>query len=140
MPVACTKSTKKISDRYMELVRQFPLRPIKSDAELDAAVDMIDSLVDRPKLSPAEADYLDVLSDIVEHYETEVHPMEPVSDSAMLAHLLEAREVTESEVAKATGIAVSTLSEVVNGKRSLNRGHIGKLAGYFGVAPDVFAF
>ena len=124
----------------MELVREFPLRPLRSDAELDAAVAVVDSLVGRPKLSQAEADYLDVLTDIVERYETETHPMEPVSDSAMLAHLLEAREVTESEVAKATGIAVSTLSEVAHGKRSLNRGHIGKLATYFGVSPDVFAF
>jgi HTH-type transcriptional regulator / antitoxin HigA len=127
-------------DRYMELICQFPLRPIRSEAELDRAIAMVDSLVDRPKLSRAEADYLDILTDIVERYESEAHPIEPVSDSVMLAHLLEARGVTESQVAKATGIAVSTLSEVINDKRSLNRGHIGKLAAYFGVSPDVFAF
>ena len=34
----------------------------------------------------------------------------------------------------------STISEVLKGKRSLNRNHIGKLARYFKVSPDVFAF
>jgi antitoxin component HigA of HigAB toxin-antitoxin module len=34
----------------------------------------------------------------------------------------------------------SLISEVLKGKRSLNRSHIGKLARYFNVSPDVFAF
>jgi HTH-type transcriptional regulator / antitoxin HigA len=37
-------------------------------------------------------------------------------------------------------IAVSTISEVLCGKRTLNRDHIGRLARYFHVSPDTFAF
>src|SRR5947209_18286411 len=62
-------------DRYLDLVRRFPLRPIRSEAELDRAIAMIDSLVDQETLSLDEQDYLDVLSDIVEKYETETHPL-----------------------------------------------------------------
>jgi HTH-type transcriptional regulator / antitoxin HigA len=55
-------------DRYLQLVCQFPLRPLRSEAELDKAIAMVDSLVDRPRLSRGEQDYLDVLADIVERY------------------------------------------------------------------------
>ena len=66
--------------------------------------------------------------------------MAPVSDAEMLRHLIEAKGVSQTEISAATGIADSTISEVLKGKRSLNRSHIGKLARYFNVSPDVFAF
>jgi len=126
--------------RYLELVRQFPLRPIRSDEELDEAVRMIDGLLSRRDLEPEEKDYLEVLGDLVERYETDAHPMTPVSDAEMLRHLLEAKGVGRAELCAVTGIAESTISGVLKGKRSLNRDHIGKLARYFKVPPDVFAF
>jgi len=77
---------------------------------------------------------------LIERYESEAHPMAPVSDAEMLRHLIEAKGVLQTVVSKATGITDSTISEALSGKRALNRGHIGKLARYFGVSPDVFAF
>jgi HTH-type transcriptional regulator/antitoxin HigA len=129
-----------ISDRYFDLVGRFPLRPIHSDEELEGAVKMVDSLLDRRDLSPEEEDYLEVLGDLIERYESDAHPMAPVSDAEMLRHLIEAKGVSQTEISSATGIADSTISEVLKGRRSLNRGHIGKLARYFNVSPDVFAF
>jgi HTH-type transcriptional regulator/antitoxin HigA len=38
------------------------------------------------------------------------------------------------------GIAESTVSEVLSGKRTLNRKQIGKLAKYFRIAPGAFGF
>lgn len=131
---------KNVPNRYLKLVRQFPLRPLRSDAELDAAVCMVDSLLTRRKLAREEEDYLDVLGVLVERYESEAHPMAPVSDAAMLRHLIDAKGVSQTAVSKATDIADSTISEVLKGKRSLNRAHIGKLAQYFGVSPELFAF
>jgi HTH-type transcriptional regulator / antitoxin HigA len=130
----------KAKDPYFELVLRFPLRPIRSDKDLDAAVKIVDSLLDRKDLVPEEEDYLEVLGDLVEQYESEAHPIAPVSDAEMLQHLIEAKGVSQTEVSKAVGIVDSTISEVLKGKRSLSRKHIGKLAQYFGVSPNVFAF
>ena len=127
-------------DRYLDLVLQFPLRPIQSDKELDGAVRMVDSLLDRPALAPEEDDYLEVLGDLIQRYESEAHPIEPVSDAEMFRHLIDAKGVSQTEVSAATGIADSTISEILKGKRSLSRNHIGKLARYFNVSPNVFAF
>ncbi len=85
-----------------------------------------------------EEAYLDVLSTLIERYEDEHHPIEPVSDRELLEHLIEARGDSQSQVALETGIAVSTMSELVSGKRPINRTHIEKLAPYFSVEPGVF--
>ncbi|HWG47640.1 MAG TPA: type II toxin-antitoxin system HigB family toxin [Gemmataceae bacterium] len=137
------KTTRKVSvrrDAYLELIHRFPLRPIRSEEELDRAMEVVDELIDRDKLEPSERDYLDVLSDLTERYESETHPIEPVSDAAMLAHLIEAKNVTQADVAREARIAESTISEVLAGKRMLNRFHISKLSRYFNVSPTVFSF
>jgi HTH-type transcriptional regulator/antitoxin HigA len=129
----------KNEDRYLELVRAFPLRPLRTDADLDAAVEVVDSLIDQDELSAPEQDYLDVLSDLVEAYEDATIPIKSVGDADMLRLLIEAKGVTQAQVAKGAGIAESTISEVLAGKRKLNRAQIGKLSRYFHVAPSAFA-
>jgi HTH-type transcriptional regulator/antitoxin HigA len=128
----------KTEDQYLELVRQFPLRPLRTDADLDAAVAVIDALIDRSGLTAPEQDYLDVLSDLVEAYEAEMVPMKPVGDADLLRFLIEQKSVTQAEAASGAGIAESTISEVLAGKRKLNRAQIAKLARYFHVEPGAF--
>jgi len=127
-------------DRYLELVCQFPLRPIRTEADLDAATVVIHSLIDQEKLSGPEQDYLSVLTNLVEAYELVHYPDEPVTDADMMRYLLELKDVSQSQAAKEAGIAESTISEVLSGKRKLNRTQIGKLAKYFHVEPGVFSF
>jgi HTH-type transcriptional regulator/antitoxin HigA len=123
---------------YLELVRRFPLRPIRNDQDLDRAIGMIDSLLDRGRLTRPEQDYLDVLADLAERYEETVHPIADVSSDEMLRFLLDQRDATQAEVAKATGIAESRISEALAGKRRLTLAQVEKLAAYFSVAPAVF--
>ncbi len=125
-------------NRYLEWILQFPLRPIRSDKELDAALAVIGQLLDQKRLAREERDYLDVLSGSVQRYESERHPMPPVSDAVMLRHLIEARNVTQAQLARATGIAESTISAVLAGSRRLTREHIEKLARYFHVGVRAF--
>jgi len=105
---------------------------------LERAIGVINALLDRERLSPAEEDYLDVLGDLVERYEDVHYPIEDVSDAGMLEHLIEAKGVTQAAVAQATGIAPSRISEVLAGKRKLTREQITKLAAYFHVSPAAF--
>ena len=54
--------------------------------------------------------------------------MPPVSGAEMLRFLIESQHTTQSKVATGTGISESTISEVLAGKRELNRKHIEALA------------
>jgi HTH-type transcriptional regulator / antitoxin HigA len=125
--------------RYLRLIDVYPLRPIRTNEELDEAIAILDRISGWTRaLLPEEQDYLECLAHEIERYEAENVPMPAVSGAAMLRHLVEAREATLSDVAEATGVALSTLSSVLKGKRKLNLDHIRRLAPYFGVKPAVF--
>lgn len=123
---------------YFGLVQSFPLRPIRSEAELDRAIAIIDSLLTREDLDSGEEDYLDVLSDLVHKYEAEHDPIAPVPDSDMVRFLLESNGLSQTELAQQTGVAESTISEVLAGKRKLSRRHIAIFAKAFHVSPAIF--
>jgi len=139
MPDRTTKTrARRGDDSYQALIRRFPLRPIRNESELDGAIAVIDALSIRDDLDPGESDFLDVLSDLVERYEDKHYTIGDVSDAEMLAFLMDQRGAKQVEIARATGIAESTLSEVLRGKRRLTRGQITKLAAHFHVGPGVF--
>jgi HTH-type transcriptional regulator/antitoxin HigA len=132
------ETTGRASERYMALIQEVPLRPIRSEKGLDRAIARIDTLSDRGKLASDEHDYMLVLASLIEEYEEEHHPMPPVSGGEMLRYLIETKELNQVDVAAATGIAESTLSEILNGKRALSAKYMPALARYFRVNPGVF--
>jgi HTH-type transcriptional regulator/antitoxin HigA len=130
---------KAASASYLALAKAFPIRPLRSDTELDEAIAVLNSLLSRKKpLDDQEQGYLEALGHEIQRYEDEAVPMPEVSGAEMLRHLIDARGVTLSAVADATGIAISTLSQIRDGRRKLNVNHIARLAPYFGVEPGVF--
>ncbi len=133
-----SRSAGRVKDSYLDLVVRHPLVSIKTDAQLGAAQRVIDDLLGKGRLDKGEEEYLDVLSDLVAMYEDRHHPIAAASDADILRHLMEARGATQSEVAVEAGIARSTVSEILSGKRPISKSHIGKLAGYFCVPPEVF--
>jgi HTH-type transcriptional regulator / antitoxin HigA len=126
-------------DSYLELVLALPLAVIKSDEHLDAAQEVLDRLLAKGELDDGEAMYLDALSDLVASYEDQHHAIAPASDADMLRHLMEAKGVSQTQVSREAGIAKSTISEVLAGKRPLSRRMIRTLAGYFKVDVSVLA-
>lgn len=132
------RSRRAPGEAYFDLVRRFPLRPIESDTELERARAVLNELLDRDALDRDRADYLEVLGDLIDRYEQAHHPLPPIIEVDMLRHLLDARGVTPSEAARGTGIAVSSLSSILSGKRRMNRDHIEVLAQFFKVSPAVF--
>lgn len=127
------------TDHYFELVKKFPLKPIRNERDLDKAIAMADSLVIR-KRTRDEDDYLDVLTDLVEKYESATIAEPPMSDGLMLTALLEARGLTQSRVARDTGIAESTISEVIGESRELTRSQVARLVAYFKIPADSFSY
>lgn len=134
-------STPRRKDTYLELVLEVPLRPIRSDEELRLAHGMLDKLTDRLEdLDSGERDYLDVLATLVEQYEKGTIPMPSLPDHAMLRFLMETNRVNQTQLAYETGIAISTISEVLAEKRNLTRGQVEKLARHFNVGVGAFVF
>ena len=139
MKSAIVKNAKR--DSYFKLVKRFPLRPIRSEEQLKEAIETVDALIDRfGTLDNFEKDYLDVLGDLVEKYESAHDAMDSsIPDHEMLKYLISEKAVTQVEVARSTGIAESTISAVLSGERKLTREHVGRLAKFFGVGARVFS-
>jgi len=67
-------------DLYLDLVRAFPLRPLRSAEDHDRAIATVDALSDRrPELRPEEHDYLIVLALLIERYEEDLYPTLPAA-------------------------------------------------------------
>lgn len=133
-----------VANDYLAMIRQLPLLPIES-AEvhrraMTVANDLLKNKARGGSLSPGESGYLSVLLDLIERYEKAKFPRRKIGDGEMLAHLIEAKAVTQAQVERDTSIAAPTISAVIAGRRRLTRDQIGKLAAYFRVAPTVFAF
>jgi HTH-type transcriptional regulator / antitoxin HigA len=123
---------------YMELITRFPLRPLRSERDLDRATRIANELAVRGELSRWEQDYLDVLTDLVEAYEAAHHAIPDLSGPEMLRHLLTERGISQAEAAREMNLAPSTVSDILRGKRGIGRKHIDAFARYFHVSPAVF--
>jgi HTH-type transcriptional regulator/antitoxin HigA len=124
--------------RYMQLVEQFPLRPIRSQRELKQASKLAGELAIKSKLSRDEQDYLDVLSNLIEKYEDDNHRIEPTSGPELLAFLLEENGLSQAQLARETGIAKSTISAVLAGRRALSLPHVTSLCQRFKLDAAAF--
>ncbi len=133
-----------VPDDYLGLIRQLPLWPIESAAVHRRALALANSLLEKKakngKLSRGETGYLSVLIELVENYEKAKYPRQRVGDGEMLSHLIESKGVTQVQVERDTGVAATTISAVIAGRRRLTRGQIGRLSSYFCVAPTAFSF
>lgn len=130
---------KKDRDSYLELILSFPLASIQSEEHLAEAQKVMDGLLAKGKLTEGEEINLDALSDLVASYEEEHYPILPPSDAEMLRHLMEAREVTQAQMSREAGIAKSTVSEILSGRKPFSRKIIRKLADYFRVDVSVLS-
>jgi HTH-type transcriptional regulator/antitoxin HigA len=116
-----------------------PLRVLRSEQEYGHAIEVINRLSDRgDDRTPEETEYLLALAVFIEKYEDRHDPIPPASGAEMLRYLIEARQITQSDVAAGAGLSNSTLSEVLAGKRKLSVKHIEQLARYFQVKPAFF--
>ena len=100
---------------------------------------VMDQLLAKGRLDHGEETYLDALSDLVAAYEDEHHAIEPAPDADMLRHFMDAKGVSQLQLHRDTGIAKSTISEVLAGKKPFSRQMIRKLADYFKVDVSVLA-
>src|SRR5262245_33184255 len=119
--MAAKTAARTLPDSYFALVKRFPLTHIRDAGHLRAAQAVIDRLLGED-LDEGGGEYLDALTDLVETYETAHVPIPDASEADVLRVLMESNGLSQPALAKKAGIAQSTLSAVLNGKRSLTRG------------------
>jgi HTH-type transcriptional regulator / antitoxin HigA len=135
--MAVKAAARRVPETYWKLVKRFPLIHIRDEAHLDEALAVIDGLLRQDRDEGAQA-YLDVLTDLVAAYEDKHVPIADVSEADVLRELMRTNRLSQMELAKAVGIAQSTISAVLTGARSLTKEQVIKLAKFFCIAPAAF--
>jgi HTH-type transcriptional regulator/antitoxin HigA len=76
-------------------------------------------------------------ADLVEQYEQERDPTPSLDGIQMLRFLMDQHELRQSDFAEEIGTQ-GVVSEILSGKRELNKKHIASLSKRFSVSPAVF--
>jgi HTH-type transcriptional regulator/antitoxin HigA len=125
------------SDPYLDLVREFPLRTIKSDAEHDRAIAVASRLMGTD-LDEGSGDYLDTLLVLITKYEDEHHAVdESMTPQQALRALMKANELTQADIGRIIG-SESAVSMFLAGSRGLSKAQIKKLSARFHLNSAVF--
>jgi len=111
------------------------IRPIKTEADYQAALREIDRLLDAEPNTP-EGDRLDVLSTLVEAYETQHHEIAPPDPVEAILYYLESRGLSRRDLEPHVG-SRARVSEVLNRKRPLTLEMIRRLHSGLGIPAEV---
>ncbi len=123
---------------YAELVALFPLRPLHDEVDYDNALEVAETLVGSVSLSEDQADYLDVLTDIIQKYETHRHAVGGRSTPVdTLKRMLKEQRLSGSDLGRLLGNRPLG-GAILRGERKLSKTNIRILAEHFKVSTDLF--
>ena len=111
------------------------VRPVRTEADYDAALAEIDALMDAAPESP-EGDRLDVLVTLVQAYEARHHAVTPPDPVAAIRFRMEQLGLRPRDLEAYIG-GRGRVSEVLTGKRPLTLPMIRRLAAGLGVPAEV---
>jgi antitoxin component HigA of HigAB toxin-antitoxin module len=111
-----------MSTTYRELLDQVLPRPISSIAGYQRALRQIERLIRKPRRSRAEDDMIALLAMLIERYEVGLGYVTPrLSPRDRLMGLIEAREWSQTELARQSGVPRPTINEILSGKRAISK-------------------
>ena len=111
------------------------VKAIRNDADYNAALTRIDTLMDAEPGTP-EGDELDVLADLVEHFEEKDVPLGFPSAVAAIEFRLEQAGLSQRDLIPFIG-SRAKVSEVLSGKRTLTMPMARALHEHFGIPAEV---
>jgi HTH-type transcriptional regulator/antitoxin HigA len=120
-----------------EMIRHGAPRLIHSDEELTEYSEALFELTAKANPTPDEEEAIELMTLLVERYESDHYPIPEAEPAEVLRFLIEQNGLSQRDVAPELG-SESTVSLVLSGKRQLNRDHIARLSQRFNVSPAVF--
>ena len=123
---------------YDTLLLDYRPRPIRSEATYKRMLKQVERLMTKQPLNQAESEMAELLSTLVEQYESIKYPTPKTSPAETLAHLIEVRGVTRSALSRESGIPLSVITNVLAGRRAISKANAVRLSDYFNVSLRLF--
>jgi len=124
--------------QYNQLLFQYQPKIIKTEAENEKALTIVERLMYQKNRSLEEDALYDLLIVLVEKFEREFYEPGLLSTPvSMLEFLMEQQQMTAIDLAPILG-SVTIVNEVITGDREMTITQVKQLATKFGVEPSVF--
>jgi HTH-type transcriptional regulator / antitoxin HigA len=127
-----------VSPEYRSLLRKFPPKVIRTEEENEAYTEVLCELDRRSKrLTAAEKELAELLTLLIEGFEEKHYHLPRASPLGALRFLMDQHGLKQKDLVDVFGTP-SIVSEILNGKRELNKDHIKRLAERFHVSLELF--
>lgn len=123
---------------YAELLARVPPKVIRTEEENEAYTAALYELMqNHADLSSEERDLADLLTLLIEDFEEKHYQLPKATPTEVIAFFMDQHSLKQKDLVDVFGTA-SIVSEVLSGKRDLNKDHIARLSERFHVSPEVF--
>jgi HTH-type transcriptional regulator/antitoxin HigA len=127
-----------IQPEYARLLASALPAIIQDDAQNEGYLRQIEALLEREEeLTGAERELLALMTLLVESYESKHYELAHASPVAVLRFLIDQQSLRQKDLADVFGTP-SIVSEVLSGKRELNKEQIRRLSERFHLSPELF--
>ena len=122
---------------YGKLLAKALPKVIQSEKENDRYMKMLLGLEQKNTLTREEKDLADLLTLLIEDFEEKHYQLPKASPIEVIIFLMDQHGLKQKDLTDVFGTP-SIVSEVLNGKRDLNKEHITRLSKRFHVSPELF--
>lgn len=127
-----------VSPEYCEVLTKYPPKIIRSEIENEMYTEALYSLDRRGKeLTRAEKEFADLLTLLIEDFEERQYQLPRAEPLGVLRFLMDQHSLKQKDLVDVFGTP-SIVSEILSGKRELNKEHIRRLSERFHVSPELF--
>ena len=127
-----------VSPEYSALLTKFPPKVIRTEKENETYTEILYDLDQRSKtLTPAEKELAELLTLLIEDFEDKQYQLPRATPLDVLHFLMNQHGLKQKDLVDVFGTP-SIVSEVLSGKRELNKDHIKRLSERFHVSPELF--
>jgi HTH-type transcriptional regulator/antitoxin HigA len=123
---------------YGDLLAQYQPKNITDEQENERAIAIVESLTHKSAFTPEEDLILELLIALIEKFEAEHYPLKNLSNPlSRLTFLMEQNDLRQTDLIKIFG-SKGIVSEILSGKRQINKSHALKLGEFFNLNPTLF--
>jgi HTH-type transcriptional regulator / antitoxin HigA len=122
---------------YSQLVAEVTPKVIETEDEYKQFLAVTERLTFKQDQTPEESALYDLVTMLVETYESQHYSIEKSSPAEVLEHIIESSGIDITDLAKIFG-SIETLDRVLAGQELINTSHAKALADRFKLSPQIF--
>jgi HTH-type transcriptional regulator/antitoxin HigA len=137
-----TKTTGKMTltinpEIYSQLLSKYQPRIIKTEAENDKLLEIVEELLSRPNITPEEDTLLELFVKLIEDFEDKHYQLNTSTPHSRLLHLMEARGLSEGDLVAIIGSS-EIVAKVINSELKITPEQAKALGEFFHVDSSLF--